>query len=151
MSTPSSHGGTNVPPPISQYFSEFFSPSHIKLTDNNHDKDLNRSSDLRKSINLTENWEIYQQLVRGIRTHDLTLMSLESYPLDHKSLNKILHGEFVILWYKKNKIFFTKKQKNSWFKKISIRNTLDLNHSKSLWNNFLEFKNRGDICPPCPN
>ena len=32
--------GKNVPPPISYYFSKFFSPSHIKLTDNKPNKGL---------------------------------------------------------------------------------------------------------------
>ena len=44
MSTPSGHGGTNVParvpPPICIYFSENFSPRHIKLTNNNPNKGL---------------------------------------------------------------------------------------------------------------
>ena len=33
-------GGPNVPPPISKYFSEIFSPSHIKLTYDNPNMDL---------------------------------------------------------------------------------------------------------------
>ena len=41
MFTLSGHGGTNVPPPpMSKYFSEFFSPSHIKLTHNKPFKDF---------------------------------------------------------------------------------------------------------------
>ena len=40
MSTPSGHGGTNVPPPISNNLSEIFYPSHIKLTNNNPNKDF---------------------------------------------------------------------------------------------------------------
>ena len=31
---------TNVPPQISKYFSKIFSPSHIKLSDNNLNKDF---------------------------------------------------------------------------------------------------------------
>ena len=40
MSTPFGHEGTNVPPPISKYFSEIVSPSYIKLTNDNPNKDL---------------------------------------------------------------------------------------------------------------
>ena len=35
------------------------------------------------------------QFVRGIRTHDLTVISLKSYPLDHKSQYEGIHGVFV--------------------------------------------------------
>ena len=45
--------GDKRPPPISKYFSEIFSPSHINLTNNNHKKNLNRSSAPRKSRNLS--------------------------------------------------------------------------------------------------
>ena len=41
--------GTNVPPSISKYFSEIFSPSHIKLTNKTRIWTLNRSSDRRNS------------------------------------------------------------------------------------------------------
>ena len=40
MSTPFGHGGTNVLPQIIKYFSEIFSPIHIKLTINNPNKDF---------------------------------------------------------------------------------------------------------------
>ena len=40
MSTPFGHGGTNVPPPGSKYFSEIVPPSLIKLTNNNLNKDF---------------------------------------------------------------------------------------------------------------
>ena len=40
MLTPSGHGGQTPPPPMNKYFSQFFSPSHIKLTNNNPNKDL---------------------------------------------------------------------------------------------------------------
>ena len=40
MSTPSGHGGTNVPTPGSKYFSEIFSSSHKILTNYNINKDL---------------------------------------------------------------------------------------------------------------
>ena len=42
-------GGTNVPPPISKYFSEIFSPSHIKLTNKPRIWTFNRFSDRRNS------------------------------------------------------------------------------------------------------
>ena len=44
-------GGQTSPLPISKYFSEFFSPSHIKLTNKTRIWTLNRSSDRR-------NWRI---------------------------------------------------------------------------------------------
>ena len=41
MSTPFGHGGQmSPPPPISKYFNEIFSPSHIKLTNDNPNMDL---------------------------------------------------------------------------------------------------------------
>ena len=39
--------------------------------------------------------------MRWSRTHDLTLISLKSYPLDHKSLSGNIHGVFIILSLKK--------------------------------------------------
>ena len=39
ISTLSGHGRTNVPPPFSNYFSEICPPSHLKLTNNNPNKD----------------------------------------------------------------------------------------------------------------
>ena len=54
-------GGTNVPPPpISKYFSEIFSPSHIKLTNKTRIWTLNRSSDRR-------NWRILNKIVKYFR------------------------------------------------------------------------------------
>ena len=40
MSTSFGHGERNVPPPITKYFSEIFPPSHIKLTNDNPNKDF---------------------------------------------------------------------------------------------------------------
>ena len=40
MSTPFGHGGQTSTPPGSNYFSEFFSQIHIKLTNNNPNKDF---------------------------------------------------------------------------------------------------------------
>ena len=42
-------GGQTSPPPISKYFSEIFSPSHIKLANKTRIWTLNRSSDRRNS------------------------------------------------------------------------------------------------------
>ena len=39
MQTPSRHWGTN-PPPRNKYFTEIFSQSHLKLTDNKPNKDF---------------------------------------------------------------------------------------------------------------
>ena len=44
-----------------------------------------------------------KQLVRAIRTHDLTRLSLKSYPPDNKSLHEGIHRVFVILSKKKIK------------------------------------------------
>ena len=40
MSAPYGQRETTAPPPIRKYFSEIFSPSHIKLTNDNPNKDF---------------------------------------------------------------------------------------------------------------
>ena len=47
-------GGQTFIPPISKYLSEFFSPSHIKLTYNNPNKDFKSVEQRRKSRNLNK-------------------------------------------------------------------------------------------------
>ena len=77
MLTPSGHGGQTSLSLISKYFNEFFSPS--------------QGLDRRKSRNLNQIVKYFElknknELARGIRTHDLTLTTLKSYPLYHKRL-----------------------------------------------------------------
>ena len=87
MSTPSGHGGQTSLPPMSKYFSEIFSPSHSKLTNNNPNKDfksVERPYEVEKfklDRKIFSGRKIIKDLVRGIRTHDLTCFTLKSYPL----------------------------------------------------------------------
>ena len=80
----SGYGETNVSPPSSKYSSEFFSPSYIKLAHINPNQDFNEKFQLDRKIFLS--WKIKKQMMRGIRTHDLTRSSFKSYPLDQKRL-----------------------------------------------------------------
>ena len=41
--------------------------------------------------------KIKKELVRGIRTHDLTRITPKSYPVHHKRLDYWMHGVFIIL------------------------------------------------------
>ena len=91
MSTSSGHGGTNVLPPICIYFSENFSPSHIKLTDNNPHKGLKpvERPELEKSKldrKIFSSWK-KKVLVRGIGTHDLIRTLL---------LSNLIHTQEVV-------------------------------------------------------
>ena len=74
-----------------------------------------------------------EQLLRGIRTHDPTRLSLESYQVDHKTLWSGIHGVFIFL-SKKN--FLNKKKQK-----------------KTMLNNFLSyFENvSGAFFLPCPD
>ena len=73
-----------------------FFPSHIKLTNNKPNKDfesVKRPYEVEKfklDRKIFSSWK--KEVVRGIRTHDLTRLSLKSYPLDHKSLLEGIHG-----------------------------------------------------------
>ena len=65
-------------------------------------KTLNRSSDRKKSRNLDKSYNMFEfenkkELVRGIRTDDLTYINLKSYPLHHKKFIWEMHGLFVTL------------------------------------------------------
>ena len=85
MSTPSAPGVDKHPPPRNKYSSEFFSPSHIKLTNNSSNKDFKS-----RNLNLIVKYsrvEEKRELVRGIRTRDLTHISLKPYPLRNKRMN----------------------------------------------------------------
>ena len=73
MSTLSGHGGTNIPPPISNYLVNFF---------------------LQASLNIFE-LENKKQ-VHEIRTLDLARHRLKTYPLHHKRLYQLMHGVLVI-------------------------------------------------------
>ena len=94
MSTPSGHGGgTNVPPPrrkINKVI--FFSSNHIKLTNNNPNKDfksVKRPWEVEKfqlDLEIIFGLKNKKELVRGIRTHDLDRITLRSYPIHHKTL-----------------------------------------------------------------
>ena len=59
MSTSSGYRGINVPPPISKYFIEIFSQSHIKLTNNNPNKDFKSVKRPREVEKLTLDRKIF--------------------------------------------------------------------------------------------
>ena len=95
-------------------------------------------------------WKIKKQLVRGIRTHDLTRQSLK-------------YTEYFVFYDKK--FSAKKKQKNSYLKKSVFEilqkmpkylsfwdfQSLDLNHSESIRNNFSRdiLKIEWTFVPPC--
>ena len=54
-----------------------------------------------------------KQLLRWIRTHDLTRFSLKCYPLDNKSLPESIHGVFLILSNKKFSAQRSRKNRDS--------------------------------------
>ena len=75
------HGGTNVPPPISKYFSEIISQSYLKITCNNPNKDLKSTVGSREIQIRSKNifrLKNKKQLVRGIRTHDLSFSPMST-------------------------------------------------------------------------
>ena len=82
-------GGQTSTPPINKYLSEIFSPSHIKLTNNNSNKDsksVKRPWGVEKfklDRKIFSSWKIRKLFMSGIRTHDLPRECLKSYPLNH--------------------------------------------------------------------
>ena len=57
--------------------------------------------------------------MRRIRTHDLTRLSLKSYPLDQETLNEVINGVFVILSSKKTKFSAQRIRKTPDYEKNS--------------------------------
>ena len=63
-------------PPKSKYFSEIFSPSHMKLIYNKPNKDfesVKRPQEVEKfklDRKIFADWKIKKELVRRVRTHD---------------------------------------------------------------------------------
>ena len=59
-------------------------------------------------------------MLRGIRTHDLTRLSLKSYPLDHKSTLESIHGLFKFLSLQKVKFSAQRSRKTRDFEVFEI-------------------------------
>ena len=75
-------GGRTSTPPESNYFSEFSSQSHVKLTNNKPNKDfksVNRPQVVEKfkvERKIFSSWKIEKQVQCDIRTHNLAPITL---------------------------------------------------------------------------
>ena len=129
MSTPSGHGGKTSPTPRNKYFSEIFSQSHIKHTYNIPKKDfksIKRPWEVEKfklDRKIFSGTKIKKELVRGIRTHDLSRINfkiLSTTPHKVNFMNGLSIFNFII---KKLKFSRQKDGKTHDFKRIfRIRN-----------------------------
>ena len=64
-------GGQTSTSPGSTYFSEIFSPRHIKLTNNNPNKDFKPVEKFKLGRKIFSSFENKKKIMNGIRTKDL--------------------------------------------------------------------------------
>ena len=94
-------GEQTSPLPKCINFSESFSSSLLKLPNNNHKdfKSVERPLELEKfklHRKIFSGWKGNKELVRGIRTHDLTRLTLKSYSQDVVLVNAWSICNFII-------------------------------------------------------